>query len=607
MPQLTSLDRNQLILRLAEMQVISVETGKIVVISVQQKIPLAAPGRKKPQAVRRAATVQPTPRNQTPSLSVGPSNPKLNGTMLPPAQENNGREVAKFPSWQEDAIQRQQIDIDRISGAVARIEKDMSLFKGFMAEVRAELAANRATRKTQQDLNQEQFAWFQEDMKELRQDNGDFQQELREEELPDIRHQLEQLRQEIGSKDRFTELPDPESLSSTDVNKHLGMDIIEMTRKFNELDGLKIELQNLQKRLKDMEEKKQDPFVLPRTLMNAPPRILQRPSNAGAQPRNSPTEANSIPGMVIEGPENTDARSVTVQNGPNSPSLPGAFPDSVTDLEAPASNGTAGLHATSSTARHEPKSAEYASPRSTHPQKWSFAGLPRWQSVKSAFEAFGLEYPKLGVPESVRILEDHVNSLFLQNTATGLHYGKVASVGDNGKDGTHHNEAKFSHSKRKHDQIRDGEEPLPWGHMRKKRRQLGLEANDQSILELPPTIPGPSDQRVAVIISSVHSSPGHRQRESGILMRSENEEPTSPRPAVPNAFPVSSPISNLSKYDLQSTFVCGSCGKIYQSSCGLNYVIPLLSRTLPRTSDKYSELTAYSTNNIPNAMHTKMM
>ena len=369
-PQLISFDRNQLILRLAEMKVISEETGKNTAISVQQKIPLAAPGQKKPQAVRRAATVQPTPRNQAPSLSVGHSNPRLNVPMLPPAQEKSGREVAKLPDWQEDAIQRQQMDIDRISGAVARIEKDMSSFKDFMAEVRAELAANRATRKTQQDMNQEQFTWLQEDMKDVRQDNGAFQQELRGEELPDIRHQLEQLRREIDSKDRFTVLPNLESLSSADVKKLLGMDVVKMTRKSNEIDGLKIDLQNLQKRLKDMEEKRQDSFALPRTLVDAP-----RTSTAQARPEILPAEANTILGQIIEGLDENDAPFTTIPNLPHSTSLPGAFPDSITDLEVPTRNRLAGMQALSSNTIQRPKTAEVASARFTHTQKWSYTDV----------------------------------------------------------------------------------------------------------------------------------------------------------------------------------------------------------------------------------------
>jgi hypothetical protein len=51
-------------------------------------------------------------------------------------------DVAKFKSWAETAINIQRQDIDRLSGSVDRIERDIRLFKDFMEEVRTELASN---------------------------------------------------------------------------------------------------------------------------------------------------------------------------------------------------------------------------------------------------------------------------------------------------------------------------------------------------------------------------------------------------------------------------------------------------------------------------------
>jgi hypothetical protein len=155
--------RNQLILRLGEMKVVSEHSGENATIVVEEKIPLLPPGVKKPSAARRTASVQPHPRAG--SLAVhGNSQSKNNEMPPPPAKENPGTNLARFTTWAEGAIYDQQKDIDRIGGAVARIEKDMRSFKEFMAEVRAELAANRETRKTQDDLKQEQIVWIQEDL-----------------------------------------------------------------------------------------------------------------------------------------------------------------------------------------------------------------------------------------------------------------------------------------------------------------------------------------------------------------------------------------------------------------------------------------------------------
>jgi len=75
-------------------------------------------------------------------------------------------DLAKFKSWAEDAINTQQQDIDRLSGSVDRIERDMRLFKDFMEEIRTELASNR---HLQEERSGEGFASVRAELGELRQ------------------------------------------------------------------------------------------------------------------------------------------------------------------------------------------------------------------------------------------------------------------------------------------------------------------------------------------------------------------------------------------------------------------------------------------------------
>ena len=468
------------------MNVVSEQSGDKAVISVQEKIPLLAPGAKKLPTVRRAATVQPTPRAQpSDSLVEYGKQKSANGNMLPPLAEDSSRKnLTKFATWAEDAINSQQKEIDHIGGAVARIEKDMKSFKEFMSEVRAELAATRATRKTQEDLKEEQLAWLREDLKELRQENGDFQQDMMEE-LPSIHNELEQLRQELDSNNRFTDLPDLGSLQSIDGVKGLKGSVMRIDHKFNEVDGLKMELERLQKRLSAIEEKRQNSFVFPRTLMNHP-ETHDGPSAVDHQMRSASTRARQQPRLMFEALNTAAPRSMAA--GLASPTPPGAFPNSILDLDTPLQDLAAQSGARPSlpkprSAEKELEFAETVPPKPILVQKWSYTGLRKWRGVNAAFQSFALEYPKLGaVSESIKVLEDYVNESNIQNSSHAQKHGKVALV----EEATEYpdsclDEPEPSLPKRKHDQVEDTTEQLPLETLAKRRKRSSMPAGkDQS-------------------------------------------------------------------------------------------------------------------------------
>lgn len=471
------------------MNVVSDQSGDKAVISVQQKIPLLAPGAKKLPAVRRAATVQPPPRAQPSNSLVEYDKQKsANGNMLPPPAEDSSRKnLTKFATWAEDAINDQQKEIDYIGGAVARIEKDMKSLKEFMSEVRAELAATRATRKTQEDLKEEQLAWLREDFKELRQENGDFQQDMREEELPSIHNELQQLRQELDSNNRLTELPDLGSLQSIDGVNGFRESVMRIDRKFNEVDGLKMELERLQKRLSAIEEKRQDSFVSPGTRMNHP-ETHDGPSVADGQARSASTRARQQPRLMFETLNAAAARSRTA--GLASPTPPGAFPDSILDLDTPrqdlaAQSGARPRQPKPRRAENELEVAETVSPKPILVQKWSYTGLRKWRGVNAAFQSFALEYPKLGaVSESIKVLEDYVNKSNIQNSSHAQKHGKVALVEETTEyPGSCLDEPEPSLPKRKHDQVEDTMEQLPSETLTKRRKRSSMPAGkDQSTI-----------------------------------------------------------------------------------------------------------------------------
>lgn len=139
------------------------------IVSVQEKFSIRPPGVKKPELLQRAATVQPSPRPQTPKPSA--FRKSMNGSMPPPPATDRTRELDTFKTWAQDAITKQKMDIACVSTAVERIETGMRGFQDFMNQVRTELAANRGENPTQKDIMA-----LRDDVRDLRKEFGTNQQ-----------------------------------------------------------------------------------------------------------------------------------------------------------------------------------------------------------------------------------------------------------------------------------------------------------------------------------------------------------------------------------------------------------------------------------------------
>ena len=148
---------------------VSERTGKEVEPSVLKTFPLTVAGMKKPQAFRRAATAQPSSM-QAPGLldrpirrqSVMPSG-NTHQLSQPAAESEN--DLMKFRTWARNAITSQQNDIDRIQGAVSRLERMINSFQDFMVEVRNEMTVGTQSRD---QMNEEALAPIREDIMFLR-------------------------------------------------------------------------------------------------------------------------------------------------------------------------------------------------------------------------------------------------------------------------------------------------------------------------------------------------------------------------------------------------------------------------------------------------------
>jgi len=120
-------------------------------------------------------------------------------------------DVTIFKSWAESAINTQKQDIDRLSGSVDRIERDMQVLRNFMEETRTELASNRHL-----------------------QDNKT------EEGLANVRGELDTLRKQVNSE------PRPVSRESFKLSNRsldtIAQDVQLVSQKVDEVDELKREL-----------------------------------------------------------------------------------------------------------------------------------------------------------------------------------------------------------------------------------------------------------------------------------------------------------------------------------------------------------------------------
>lgn len=130
------------------MSVISEDTGEKAKVSMLKSYPLTLSSGKTTPA-RRAATAQPSRRiSQSLARDVlrpaAAAIPAVRERLSMPPVVLSQPEHSKFKTWAEEAIKIQQKDIDRISGTVNRVERDMQALKAFMEEVRTEHASHKA-------------------------------------------------------------------------------------------------------------------------------------------------------------------------------------------------------------------------------------------------------------------------------------------------------------------------------------------------------------------------------------------------------------------------------------------------------------------------------
>ncbi|KAH7398000.1 hypothetical protein BKA64DRAFT_673318 [Cadophora sp. MPI-SDFR-AT-0126] len=246
-PEGHMLKENQLIMRLTNMYVVNEYDGEKAKISILKSFPLSINSGKKPSGDRRAATVQPSRRNvhsahSSPSwlnqAMVSRKSSPDNRLSLPPTGVTTSQ-VTKFKNWAEDTINSQQKHIDRISGTVDRLERDMSLFKDFMLEVRSELGS---TRQISDSVGEE-------DLLALR------------EELNGSREQVEQCGQAI-------------SRVNSDFYKRrleaIAHNVEQVSQKAKEVDELKLELARMRARVKFLESQSHVPPTSNRQLRPDP-------------------------------------------------------------------------------------------------------------------------------------------------------------------------------------------------------------------------------------------------------------------------------------------------------------------------------------------------
>ena len=236
------------------MYLISKDDGEMAKIPILKSFPLSITSGKKPSGCRRAATTQPSHRNALSARSSPSRHHKAmvsrkatpsNRLSLPPANVTTSQ-VTKFKYWAEDAINNQQRQIDRIAGTVSKIEKDISLFKDFMLEVRSEISSTRQIA----DL-------------------------VGEEDLSSLREELNRLRQKVEeSGQAISRANDDSSRSLESVSQH----VEQVGQKVGEVDELKLELARMRARVEFLETKPQLPPTLNRQLRPCSGRNKRRQS-----------------------------------------------------------------------------------------------------------------------------------------------------------------------------------------------------------------------------------------------------------------------------------------------------------------------------------------
>lgn len=220
-----ALSREQLILRIGGMSIVSEESGEQAFLRVRRKFSLTGPqspsvnrqeGREQPiSLIGNGAEVEHKPRPQESKMAPSSSD----SDPLPG--------LIRFAEWAEDAIAGQRKDIGRISTVVSKIEKDMRSFKDFMIETRRDLATVPGGKP---------WASMKRSVT------------LLEEEVGSIRTELEARPGATCPND-----DDGVKLSVEELDV-LTSSITKISQKVNEVESLKMELQFMKTRLKRLEE-----------------------------------------------------------------------------------------------------------------------------------------------------------------------------------------------------------------------------------------------------------------------------------------------------------------------------------------------------------------
>jgi hypothetical protein len=220
-----ALSRDQLILRIGGMTIVSEESGEQAFLRVRRKFSLTGPqspsvnrqdGREQPiSLIGNGAEVEHKPRQQ--ESKMAPS--RSDSDPLPG--------LIRFAEWAEDAIAGQRNDISRISTIVSKIEKDMRSFKDFMIETRRDLATVPGGKP---------WASMKRSVT------------LLEEEMGSLRTELE-----ARPGGAYPGVDNGVKLSAEELDV-LTSSITKISQKVNEVESLKMELQFMKTRLKRFEE-----------------------------------------------------------------------------------------------------------------------------------------------------------------------------------------------------------------------------------------------------------------------------------------------------------------------------------------------------------------
>ena len=236
------------------MYLISKDDGEMAKISILKSFPLSITSGKKPSGCRRAATAQPSHRNAISARSspsqhhksmVSRKSTPSNRLSLPPTSVTTSQ-VTKFKNWAEDAINNQQKQIDRISGTVGRIEKDIGLFKDFMLEVRSEIGSTR----------------------QIADPAG-------KEDLSSLREELHGLRQQVAESGQAVSRANDDSSRSLE---YVAQHVEQVGQKADEFDELKLELPRMRARVGSLETQSELPPTSNRQLLPGPGRNKRRQS-----------------------------------------------------------------------------------------------------------------------------------------------------------------------------------------------------------------------------------------------------------------------------------------------------------------------------------------